>query len=207
MCLDILLLSPLDFSMDLTLHSYYFLTTSACVCTHIEHQQGRVSPWTQASRSQHPSPCESCEERGRLASGYFHLIVWLSLNRKKSFPRSNFILRMKMCVEGYLRLLIHMECFLDFDWHPPDSSLLPWALCLFADNHLLNSDFVTLHKHHWILFCMSIIYLLHKKQMGIIGPRTLVGSDVVLYWSSWHLLSQNMWDSKELAMPLAAQVN
>jgi hypothetical protein len=39
MCLDILLLFPLDFSMDLTLHSYYFLTTSACVCTHIEHQQ------------------------------------------------------------------------------------------------------------------------------------------------------------------------
>jgi hypothetical protein len=39
MCLDILLLFPLDFSTDLTLQSYYFLTTSACVCTHIEHQQ------------------------------------------------------------------------------------------------------------------------------------------------------------------------
>jgi len=44
--------------------------------------------------------------------------------------------------------------------------------------------------------------------MGIMGPRTLVGSDIVLYWSSWrHLQSQNMQDSKELAMPLAAQVN
>lgn len=75
MCLDILLLFPLDFSMDLTLHLYYFLTTSACVCTHIEHQQGRVSPWTQASRSQHPIPYKSCQERGRLAGGYFHLIV------------------------------------------------------------------------------------------------------------------------------------
>lgn len=39
------------------------------------------------------------------------------------------------------------------------------------------------------------------------GPRTLVGSDIVLHWSSWHLQSQIMWDSKELAMPLAAQVN
>jgi hypothetical protein len=132
----------------------------------------------------------------------------ITIFEKKSFiSKKQLYLVDEECVEGYLRLLIHMECFLDFDWHPPDSSLLPWALCLFADNHLLNSDFVTLHKHQWILFCMSIIYLLHKKQMGIMGPRTLVGSDVVLYWSSWHIQSKNMWHSKELAMPLAAQVN